>query len=112
MSVLTSYGLKLSVSSKPYEPDLRYAQGRPFYFVAGRWEPFDVASYQTRGDRPTLELWSGAHRALFLQQADLLAQPMSFGNETAFCGGQRCAIALEGRAELKQQLTPYYGTQI
>jgi hypothetical protein len=92
----------LRLSAHPLENSLRSVNGRPFYLVEGQWEPFDWNSYVARGERPVFELWSEAHRNLFLTHYPVLAQPMSFGFETAFCAGQRCASVSEvGRAEVE-----------
>jgi len=88
----------LRLNATGVETDIEYWRARPFYLVDNRWEPFDWDTYPARPDRPVLKRWSAAHKNLFKTQASLLAEPLSFGENTAFCAGQRCAsIADEGR---------------
>lgn len=88
----------LRLNATGVETDIKYWRSRPFYLVDNRWEPFDWDIYPARPDRPVLKRWSAAHKNLFKTQASLLAEPLSFGENTAFCAGQRCAsIEDEGR---------------
>ncbi len=88
----------LRLNATTSESGIKYWHSRPFYLVDNGWEPFDFETYVARADRPVLKRWSAAHQNLFEAQPSLLAKPLSFGENTSFCAGQRCAtIANEGR---------------
>lgn len=92
----------LRLNKTPYESGIRYWKSLPFYLVENRWEPYNWETYPARSDRPQLEIWSEAHKNLFLAYPDLLAQPMSFGQNTAFCAAQRCAsVETSGRSTIE-----------
>ncbi|NCP67874.1 hypothetical protein GW756_03750 [bacterium] len=91
---------KLSVIN----PSALYWKAKPFYLVENTWRPFDWETFNARPERPTLKLWSAAHKNLFMKYSSLLSKPMSFGSSVGFCAAQRCAAvnAETGRSEIER----------
>lgn len=94
----------------PQNQNARYFEAKPFYKKDVFWQSFDWEIYGAREIRPVLQIWSAAHKNLFLRYSALLSRPMSFGTDVKFCHSQRCAsiVSNNGHTEIDRTDTLFW----